>query len=61
MEDKVQLIKKEIERRISELKAYVLQPGSDQRWVTAIDQLSHVNAFIDSITKIDSNDNNSNS
>lgn len=49
MTDKVQLIKEEIERRINNLKGYVLQKGSDQRWVTAIDQLTWIKAFIDSL------------
>ena len=49
MSDKVQLIKAEIERRINDLKGYVLQKESDQRWVTAIDQLTWVKAFIDSL------------
>lgn len=47
MSDK-ELIKQEIERRINDLKGYVLQKGSDQRWVTAIDQLTWIKAFIDS-------------
>ena len=49
MTDKVQKIKEEIERRINDLKGYVLQKGSDQRWVTAIDQLTWIKAFIDSL------------
>lgn len=48
MSDK-ELIKQEVERRINDLKGYVLQKGSDQRWVTAIDQLTWIKAFIDSL------------
>ena len=47
--DKIEKIKQEIERRINDLKGYVLQKGSDQRWVTAIDQLTWIKAFIDSL------------
>ena len=49
MNKQVERIKAEIERRIEDVKEYVLKPGSDKRFAVVPEQLAHILSFIDSL------------
>ncbi|MBR6142160.1 MAG: hypothetical protein IKQ37_10435 [Bacteroidaceae bacterium] len=49
MNKQVEQIKSEIERRIENIKRYILKPGSDKRFTVVPEQLSHILSFIGSL------------
>ncbi len=49
MNKQVEQIKSEIERRIENIKRYILKPGSDKSFTVVPEQLSHILSFIGSL------------
>lgn len=49
MNKQVEQIKSEIERRIENIKRYILKPGSDKRFTVVPEQLSYILSFIGSL------------
>ena len=56
MNKQVEQIKSEIERRIENIKRYVLNPGSDKRFAVVPEQLSRILSFIGSLESEPGND-----
>ena len=56
MNKQVEQIKSEIERRIENIKRYILKPGSDKRFTVVPEQLSYILSFIGSLEELLSED-----